>query len=293
MKLFDRYPLLGIVIGILGISMSGILARLSTCPSALLAAYRLLCTLALMTPALVLNPVLRRELLHIPKKALLQSALSGILLAIHFTTWFESLKKTTVASATVIVCTEVLWVALGYCLFMKGKLSRKAVAAMLVTLLGSMMVAWSDAGQGSLYGDILALIAAVAVGGYTLLGRSVRTGTSTTVYTYIVYFFCALVLVVFSAFQHIPLSSGGMYNLSLGLALAVFSTLLGHSIFSWALKYFSPTFVSASKLCEPVFSSTAAVFLFGEIPGALQLLGALTILGGVIYYSVLESKGQS
>ena len=75
-----------------------------------------------------------------------------------------------------------------------------------------------------------------------------------------------------------------------GLLLSVFSTILGHSIFSWCLKYFSPSFVSASKLCEPVVAAVLAGFLFGEIPGLLQLLGGALILGGVLYYSRLERE---
>ena len=74
----------------------------------------------------------------------------------------------------------------------------------------------------------------------------------------------------------------------MGLLLAVFSTILGHSIFSWCLKYFSPSFVSASKLCEPVVAAVIAGFLFGELPGWLQVLGGILILGGVLWYSRIE-----
>ena len=77
-----------------------------------------------------------------------------------------------------------------------------------------------------------------------------------------------------------------------GLLLALFSTILGHSIFSWCLKYFSPAFVSASKLCEPVVAGILAAFLFGELPGALQLMGSILILGGVWYYSRLEIRSE-
>ena len=72
---------------------------------------------------------------------------------------------------------------------------------------------------------------------------------------------------------------------------AVFSTILGHSIFSWCLKYFSPAFVSASKLCEPVVAAVLAGFLFGEVPAALQILGGGLILAGVLYYSHVERSG--
>ena len=75
-----------------------------------------------------------------------------------------------------------------------------------------------------------------------------------------------------------------------GLLLAVFSTILGHSIFSWCLKFFSPAFVSASKLCEPVAAGLMAAFLFGEMPTPLQLLGSALVIGGVAVYSRIERE---
>ena len=72
--------------------------------------------------------------------------------------------------------------------------------------------------------------------------------------------------------------------------LEIFSTILGHSIFSWCLKFFSPSFVSASKLCEPVVAAIMAGFLFGELPGWLQVIGGGLILGGVLWYSRIEGK---
>jgi drug/metabolite transporter (DMT)-like permease len=81
--------------------------------------------------------------------------------------------------------------------------------------------------------------------------------------------------------------------LVVGALLALFSTILGHSIFSWCLKYFSPSFVSASKLCEPVGAGVLAAILFREIPTATQLLGSVLILGGVYWYSKIERKKES
>ena len=158
-----------------------------------------------------------------------------------------------------------------------------------ITLLGSVLIALSDSGSGShLYGDILALLAAVAVAVYTLIGRLVREKLSTTVYTYMVYSACAAVLVLTCLVQGASLLGYGWSAVIVGLLLAVFSTILGHSIFSWCLKYFSPSFVSASKLCEPVVAVVIAGFLFGELPGWLQVLGGVLILGGVFWYSRIE-----
>lgn len=283
-------PVIMLIIGILGISMSAIFVRLSDAPSIVTAAYRLLWTVILMSPSMLLKKERRRELLGIKPKTLLLSALSGVLLAVHFATWFESLRRTTVASSTIIVCTEVIWVALGYCIFLKGKLGFKAIAAIAVTLLGSVLIAWTDSLGGTISGDMLALAAAVAVGAYTLLGRVVRCDTSTAVYTYIVYLSASAALVISVFAGGYRLFGYGYRGILSGLLLAVFSTILGHSIFSWCLKYFSPAFVSASKLCEPVISSAVAAALFGEIPTFLQILGSVIVLAGVVFYTVTEVK---
>lgn len=294
MKYIEKHPMIMIVVGVFGISLSSIFVKYASAPSAVTAAYRLLWTVLLMTPVTLGAKQTRQELRLANKKLVLLSCLSGVFLAIHFVLWFESLYHTTVASSTTIVCTEVIWVSLGYWLFLKGKLPGKAIAAIGVTLVGSICIAFADSavGEAHLYGDILSLLAAVAVAAYVLLGRVVREHLSTTVYTYIVYTACAAVLLVTCLVQGTGLLDYGGSPIVVGLLLAVFSTILGHSIFSWCLKYFSPSFVSASKLCEPVAAAILAGFLFGEIPTILQLAGGVLILGGVLYYSGIERNNH-
>jgi len=294
MKYIEKHPFIMIIVGVIGISLSSIFVKYSSAPSAVTAAYRLLWTVLLMTPVVLANPAVRSEMKQISKKSCLLSVFSGVFLAAHFALWFESLLHTSVASSTTIVCTEVIWVALGFCLFMRGKLSRKAVIAIAITLIGSFFIAFSDSSsQRHLYGDLLSLLAAIAVAAYMLIGRTVRIHVSTTVYTYIVYAACSAVLVLLCLVQQQGLFSYGISPVIVGFLLAVFSTILGHSIFSWCLNYFSPAFVSASKLCEPVVAAILAGFLFGELPGILQILGGILIIGGVYYYSCLERTGKT
>lgn len=288
----QKHPMIMIVIGVFGISLSSIFVKYSIAPSAVTAAFRLMWTVLLMLPIVGGKKEVRQELLHVDRKTCFLSCVSGLFLAIHFAVWFESLRHTSVASSTTIVCTEVIWVSLGFCLFMKGRLSKKAMATIAVTFVGSVLIAYADstAGTAQLYGDILALLAAIAVAVYMLIGRVVRKEVSTTVYTFMVYVVCAVTLVVISLFQGHDLFGFGISAVIVGLLLAVFSTLLGHSIFSWCLKYFSPSFVSASKLCEPVVAAVFAGFLFEELPTPLQVFGGILILGGVYYYSRIERE---
>ena len=293
MKYMQKHPVALIAVGITGISLSAIFVRYSVAPSAVTAAWRLLWTVLLMMPIVLGKEKIRREIARADKKSALISGCSGAFLAAHFILWFDSLARTTVASAATLVCTEVIWVSLGYCLLCRGKLSVQAVITIVVTFLGSALIALGDSGAGEahLKGDILAVLAATCSAVYMLLGRAARKKLSTTAYTFIVYSVCAAALVLTSLIQNQGLLDYGINPVLVGFALAVCSTLLGHSIFSWALKFYSPSFVSACKLLEPVGAGVLAAVLFGEIPGPLALLGAGITLLGVWYYAKIEQRG--
>ena len=294
MKIMEKHPLPLLAVGIFGIAMSSIFVRFSTAPSAVTAAWRLLWAVALLSPVVFGKRSFREELLSLDRKIAIKCCISGVCLAAHLALWFESLQHTSVAASTTIVCTEVIWVALGYRLFQKGKISGRAILAIGITLAGSVTIAFSDftAGGNHLYGDLLALVAAIVEAGYTLIGKQVRKTVSTTVYTYVVYTSCAVTLLLTCIAQGHSITGYGNSAVVVGLLLAVFSTILGHSIFSWCLKFFSPSFVSAAKLCEPVVAAIIAIFVFSEIPGALLIAGSVLILGGVYYYSRIERKNQ-
>ena len=130
MTYIEKHPMIMIVVGVVGISLSAIFVKFSQAPSAVTAAWRLLWTVILMTPA-VLRKEVRTQMAQVNRKTVILSLLSGLFLAAHFAVWFESLRHTSVASSTTIVCTEVIWVSLGYCLFLKGKLTIRAIGGLL------------------------------------------------------------------------------------------------------------------------------------------------------------------
>lgn len=151
MKYLEKHPMIMIVVGVIGISLSAIFVKYSTAPSSVTAAFRLLWTVVLMTPIEFGKKEIREEFRNMEKKTIGLCALSGLFLAIHFVLWFESLQHTSVASSTTIVCTEVIWVALGFCFFMKGKIGGKAITAIVITFLGSVFIACADSLTGGLH----------------------------------------------------------------------------------------------------------------------------------------------
>ena len=76
------------------------------------------------------------------------------------------------------------------------------------------------------------------------------------------------------------------------LALAVIPTILGHTVFNWALRYVKAAVISVSILGEPVGATILAVLLLGESPGLAQLAGGIVIIAGLCLF-ITASRNQT
>ena len=275
---------LAVLLGVAGVSLSAVLVRWSTAPSLILVLYRVGMAAALLAPYTLLRH--REELRTLARREVLLCLASGAFLGLHFAAYFESLRWTSIASSVVLVDTEVLFVALGTVLVLRQRLSGRAWLAVALAFGGSVVIAMADTAVGpdAVRGDIIALSGALCMAVYTMIGAVCRKNISTTVYTFLVYCSAALTVLVIALFSGLPLAGYGAENVLTAFGMAVFCTLLGHSVFSWGLKYLPPAFISTANLLEPVFASVWGLALFGERPGLLTLLGGAVIIAGVALY---------
>ena len=137
----------------------------------------------------------------------------------------------------------------------------------------------------ALRGDLIALAGALCMAVYTMIGAVCRRRMTTTVYTFLVYTAAALTVVIIALMQRIPLTGYGSVNYATAFGMAVCCTILGHSVFSWGLKYLPPAFIATAKLLEPVFAAVWGWMLFQEIPGWTVVIGGAIVIGGVALYS--------
>ena len=277
-----------VLLGVAGVSLSAVFVRWSTAPSLVLALYRMAFSSALLAPWTILR--CGGELRRLTRRDLLLCLASGAFLGLHFAAYFESLRWTSIASSVVLVDTEVFFVALGSVLLLRKKLPGRAWLAVALAFGGSVVIAMADTAVGpdALRGDAIALTGALCMAVYTMIGAVCRRRLSTTVYTCLVYTAAAVTLLVITLAGGAPLMGYGAVNGLTALGMAVFCTLLGHSVFSWGLKYLPPAFISTVKLMEPVFASMWGLALFAERPGALTVLGGAVIICGIALYSRTE-----
>ncbi|MFP3388580.1 DMT family transporter [Brevibacillus sp. SIMBA_040] len=279
-------PYLALLIGVIAISTSAIFVKLSNAPAPIIATYRLVFSVVLTLPFLFWNRGALGEIVKMPKKVWLLCLLSGAFLASHFLLWFESLNYTSVASSTVLVTLQPLFAFIGGYFFFGEKVRLLALTGGLLAVVGSFVIGWGDfqVGGMALLGDALALMGAATVTGYWLVGQYVRQHMSSFAYTLVVYSATSLILVAYDLVLGYPLIGYPASDWGWFFCLALFPTLLGHSIFNWIIKWLNTTTISMGILGEPIGTAILAYFILGEVVTLPQWIGGLIIIAGIYLF---------
>lgn len=266
--------------GVLGTAFSSVFVKFSTVSPTVLVFYRTAMATVLLLPLLLAH---RRELRGISKKTFLLAFASGLSLFAHFTTFFASLSYTSVSASGIFVNMEVFFVAAALFFLLDQKIPKRAYSGIVLAFVGSVIIALGDTANGPnpALGNLLALLGALTMSLYTLLGLYCRKEMSTTIYTFVVYGSCALSSGLFSMAVGLPLTGNPPINLACAFGLALCCTMLGHSVFSWSLKYVNAAYVSTAKLAEPIFSTALFFVIFGQRPTIAAVLGGLLVLAGI------------
>lgn len=269
-----------VLLGVVGVSLSAVFVRLSDAPVLVLVFYRLGFAALFMTVPGIKAIISEKD--NFTKKDIICAVISGVFLALHFNAYFTAVKTTCIAAAVALTDIEVFFVSSAMIFFLHEKISKTAWTGIAVTFFGSMVITYGDGIKGgNLAGDLWAISGAFFVAVYTLMGRICRRHMSTSSYTTVVYWVSSLTAAGLLAVQGISPFGYTVTNVLCGLGMTVFCTLLGHSVFSWALKTLNPAYVSTVKLLEPVISSIIGIFLFSEIPGPFAVIGAVFVIAGV------------
>jgi drug/metabolite transporter (DMT)-like permease len=284
--------MLVLTVGVLAVSFSAIFIRLAqteeAVPSLAIAAWRTtIATLVLLPLALLRR---RQELRRLGTADWLLAALAGLMLGVHFGTWISSLAYTSITSSAVLVSTSPLWVGLAAPFVLHEPLTRWLKIGLGLALVGSVVIAWGDGLQvadegGVMLGNGLALLGALAMAVYYLIGRRLRQGLSLLSYTTVVYGIAALTLVCYCLISQVPLVGYSPTAYGLFVLMAVFPQLIGHSSFNWALAYLPATFVAVTIISEPVGASLLGILILGEVPAEVTIVGSLVVLIGIVVAS--------
>jgi drug/metabolite transporter (DMT)-like permease len=184
-----------IAIAVIGISLSGPLTALVVAPALAIAFWRNAAGAVALTPVLLIRE--RATLTGLRLRDLRSSAVAGLFLAGHFAAWLPSLSLTSVAASIALVTTTPIWTALA-ARIAGVRLPAAAWWGLVLAVVGAALIAGVDftVSTEAVQGDALALLGAIAAGGYVLAGARARERLATSAYTVVCYSVCALVLAV-------------------------------------------------------------------------------------------------
>lgn len=208
------------------------------------------------------------------------------MLALHFLLWMGSLKYTSVASSTMIMALEPVFIMLGVYFLYKEKTALSAILGLGIAIGGVVFIGWGDIGisADNLKGDLLSVGGTVAVAIHMLIGQKLVVRMPSYLYSLIVFLSAAGVFAVYNLFMGISFFNYPAKEWGIFVLLAVVPTVFGHILFNWLLQYVSATTVSMNILGEPVGASILAYLLLGEQLTTLQWAGGLLVMIGLAVY---------
>ncbi len=281
---------IGLLVGIISVSFASIFIRLADAPALVIGAYRLTIASLVLTPPVWSR--VRKELLSLSRRDLGLAILSGLFLGLHFATWIASLNYTSVAASVVLVSTSPLFVGIASHFLYGERLSPMKLLGIIMAIIGAGIIGMGgfEVSLGALWGDVLALLGAIAVSGYFLIGKGLRQRLSIMAYIYPTYCTAALSLILASVVAGHPFTGYSPRTYLMFLLLALIPQILGHSSFNWALRYVSSTLVTVATLGEPVGATLLAYFILREKPLPLEIIGGIIVLAGIFIVSRQEEQ---
>jgi len=209
--------------------------------------------------------------------------LAGTFFALDIALWHWALTLTTVANSTFIVNLGNISVGFLAWIFLKEKLTRNWVIAVVVALIGAVLLTQGggDGAKGDIRGDALAVGAAILVSGYMLCAKIARRdigGLDVLFWVTFTEMIVQGIVTLVSGENFIPLESAGWCA---PLVLAVVVQCVGQGLIIAGLGRTPAAIAGVLLLIQPVMAAAVSWHLFDETLLVLQILGGALILIGV------------
>ncbi|MGD2091769.1 MAG: DMT family transporter [Candidatus Aminicenantes bacterium] len=232
----------------------------------------------------LLSLYLKQNIKLNPKKDYFYLFLLGIILALHWWTFFQSIQVSTVAVGLLTYSTFPIFVTFLEPYFFKEKIKPSAIYLALITFLGVILVVprfeiANNITQGVLWGMASGLTFAVL----SVLNRKYVKKYSSLVIAFYQDSAAAIVLVPFLFLMEFTIT---FKDILLLILLGVCFTAIAHTLFIKGLTNVKAQTASIIACLEPVYGIVMASFILGEIPGLRIISGGMLILSATFYATI-------
>jgi drug/metabolite transporter (DMT)-like permease len=218
------------------------------------------------------------------RKHIFYFLMMGVTLAIHWSTFFQSIQVSTVAIGLLTFSTFPVFVTFLEPMFFKEKIMSRDICIAIITFLGILFVVPSfHIGNSDTQGILWGTVSGFTYGILSMLNRKmakVYSGTLIAFYEQVIAF--AVLLPFF--FWEQPIIT--IKNILLFILLGIAFTGISHSLFINGLKNLKTQVAGIISSLEPVYGIVFAMIFMNEIPSKREIVGGVIILGTALYSTV-------
>lgn len=275
--------LMALAVGVSAISFAAIFIKKAAPTDAFVIA-----GVRLSIAALLLAPAVYRgwRAGRLPAATLRKALLGGVLYAVHFGAWIESLELTSVAASVTLVTSTPLLLASFALVTGKDRPEPRHWVAIAMAVVGVAIISGYDllvpSGARAVVGDLLALGGAAAMAGYLLVVRSLGEDLDPWAFMGVACAVGALCLLGGGAAVGVELVVPSGQAFFFIVLSALVPQLVGHGALTWSLRYLPPTMVGMATVVEPVGSTLLAWLWLGEVVAPTTALGAAVTISAVL-----------
>ena len=234
----------------------------------------------LLTPSLISLVKIR------PEKPLLQKfVLRGLVHSIGVTLWFYAMSVMPVAEVTAIGFLTYIFVSIGACIFLKEKLHKHRLTAILLSFVGAMIIL-RPGFKIIENGQIGMLMATVVFTASYLIAKLVSKERSSSEIVAMLSLFTTIFLIPTAIYSWEPLSLKAILILTFTALIAT----LGHITMTKAIKAAPMVVTQPILFLQLVWASIVGLFIFSEKFDPFVILGGTIIMICVCYVSYREHK---
>ena len=276
-----RKSLISLHIAVMLFGLSAVLGQFVTAPAVIVAGGRVICSSLLL---FLLSIAGRASLKLKSRKDYGIAVFAGIILAVHWTTFFQAIQSSSVAIGTITFSTFPLFLTFLEPLLFREKLKVTSVLSAAVLLLGVFITIpeFSLENQitiGILWGMVSSLSYAVLSLANRYLSRSYAART-------VCLYEQGTAAVVLLPAMFLVKTSWTTQNI-LGIsAIGFICTAFAHSLYVAAQRKVKAQTAGIISGMETVYGIVYALLFLGEVPGIRELIGGAVILGVALVISL-------
>lgn len=238
--------------------------------------------------------IIRKESLKVTKKEFGTLTALGLLFTASSMTLYFSFHYIAAGVASTLLFTYPIMTAVIMGLMFKEKAGFKTIVAIVLSLVGVLLLYWSDAG-GALdtLGVILVLVSALTYAIYIIVVNRCPLEMSSFKINFYVVLYCAIGMAVFAWLTGQPLrlphnAVSWFYSVWLAVVPATLSLVL----MVYASKYIGATPTAILGALEPLTAVLIGIFVFDEPFGTRLAIGIVLILSAVVITAYQPGKKQ-